>query len=55
MSIGRAMIAGAPTASLQWSYESRRTAFGVRLISQMTDRWRVLCDSAVRAGWLVFL
>ena len=37
MSIGRAMIAGAPQASLQWSHESRRITFGARLISQMTD------------------
>lgn len=55
MSIGCAMIAGAPWASLQWSHESRRIAFRVRLISQMTDRWRVLCVSAVHASWLVFL
>ena len=55
MSIGRTMIAGAPQASLQWSHESRHIAFRVRLISQMTDRWRVLCASAVRASWPVFL
>lgn len=55
MSIGRAMIASTPRASLQWSHESRRVVSRARLISQTTDRWRVLCDSAVRAGWLVFL
>lgn len=50
MSIGRAMIAGAPRASLQWSHESRHVTFKTRLISQMTGRWRVLCASAVRAS-----
>jgi hypothetical protein len=33
-----------------WPHESRRAAFGANLISQMTDRWRVLCASAVRAS-----
>lgn len=33
-----------------WSHESHSVACRVRLISQMTDRWRVLCASAVHAS-----